>query len=456
MKLKNAFTNKLLVIMVGFGIIIGIVFPFFVKFVLDLPSAKVLTPDFFAMCIFAGLLVGAFNFMVFKHVIYDFLETISTKLSAFREKLVQVQRDAAVECKEEECLITIKSGDPIVGDITNSFNDFIVTIQNSMRAELIVNRFLEDLKAGLSVRDIADIVLDAFVEYFGGEGGCIIGYDRGEFEILKSMHAIVELDSLDREELYRIMDARKTVVHEQLNDNPIKLNIVIGEAIPNGIAFIPLSYQDQNIGVAVLLAKQDFSRPFNTLESRNFIKQSAPFLYNSSLIRRLEVLAAIDELTRVLNRRFGMKRLQEEFTRAHRYGTSFSICLIDLDNFKAINDTYGHQGGDEVLRSLAVQLQKDLRTSDFIIRYGGEEFMVVLPGASLADAVSIMDRIRRRVETYKLQYGSYTITYTFSGGVCSYPSAKINEPTDMIRLADEALYRAKNSGRNRIVEAAQG
>lgn len=455
MKLKNAVTHKLLLIMVGFGIVIGVVFPFFVKFVLDLPSTKVLTPDFFAMCIFAGLLVGGFNFMVFKHVIYDFLETISSKLSAFREKLSLVQREAAVECKEEECLITIKSGDPIVGNITNSFNDFIITIQNSMRAELITNRFLEDLKAGLSVRDIADIVLDAFVQYFGGDGGCIIGYDRGEFEVLKSMHAVVELGSLDKDELYRVMDARKSVVHERLNDNPVRLNIVIGETIPNSVAFIPLSYQDQNIGVAILLAKKEFSRPFNTLEGRNFIKQSAPFLYNSSLIRRLEVLAAIDELTRVLNRRFGMKRLQEEFNRAHRYGTSFSLCLLDLDNFKTLNDTYGHQGGDEVLRSLAEQLQKDLRTSDFVIRYGGEEFMVVLPGASLADAVTIMERIRRRVETFKLQYGSYTISFTFSGGVCSYPFANIKEPEDLIRLADEALYRAKNAGRNRIMEAVQ-
>jgi len=455
MQMKTAFTHKLLLIMVGFGLVIGIVFPFFVKFVLDLPSEKVLTPDFFAMCICAGLLVGGFNFMVFKNVIYDFLESISTKLTAFREKLSHVQREEAIECRSEECLITIKSDDPIVGNITNSFNDFILTIQNFMRAELITNRFLEDLKEGLSVKDIADVVLEAFVQYFGGDGGCIIGYDRGEFEVLKSMHTVVELGSLDSNELYQVMDLKKSVVHERLDDNPVKLNIVIGEVVPNSVAFIPLNYQEQNIGVAILLARTEFARPFNTLESRNFIKQSTPFLYNSSLIRRLEVLAAIDELTRVLNRRFGMQRLQEEFTRAHRYGSSFSMCLIDLDHFKSINDTYGHQGGDEVLRSLAVQLQKDLRTSDFIIRYGGEEFMVVLPGASLADAISIMDRIRRRVETYKLQYGSYTISYTFSGGVCSYPSAKINEPTDMIKLADEALYKAKNQGRNKIVEAEQ-
>lgn len=454
MKLKTAFTHKLLLIMVGFGLLIGIVFPFFVKFVLDLPSSKVLTPNFFAMCIVAGLLVGGFNFYVFKSVFYDFLESISAKLTAFREKLSTARREEAVECRGEDCLITVKSDDPIVGNITQSFNDFIVTIQNSMRAELITNRFLEDLKAGLSVKDIADVVLDAFVKYFGGEGGCIIGYDRGEFELLKTMHTSVELDSLDHDEMYRIMDARTAVVHQDLYKNAIKLNIIVGEVTPNSVAFIPLKYQDQNIGVAILLSRNDFARPFDVIESRNFIKQATPFLHNSSLIRRLETLAAIDELTRVLNRRFGMKRLQEEFNRAHRYGTSFSLCLLDVDRFKTINDTYGHQAGDEVLRSMAVQLQKELRASDFVIRYGGEEFLVVLPGASLADAFGIMDRIRRKVQTYKLQYGSYTINYTFSGGVCSYPSGDINEPGDLIKLADEAMYRAKNAGRNRILEAA--
>lgn len=455
MKLKTAFTHKLLVIMVGFGIVIGIVFPFFVMFVLGLPSAKVLTPDFFSMCIAAGLLVGGFNYFVFKQVIYDFLESISNKLSAFRDKLSSVRREEAIECNDEECLITIKSNDPIVGNITNAFNDFIITIQNSMRAELITNRFLEDLKQGLSVKDIADVVLDAFVEYFGGDGGCIIGYDQGEFEMLKALHSVVELEAIDQDELYRVMDTKDCVVHEHLSENPIKLNIIVGDVVPGSIAFIPLKYQEQNIGVAILLARRQFTRPFNTLETRNFIKQATPFLYNSSLIRRLEELAAIDELTRVLNRRFGMKRLQEEFNRAHRYGSSFSLCLLDLDKFKTINDTFGHQAGDEVLRSLATQIQKDLRSSDFIVRYGGEEFLVVLPGASLADAFTIMDRIRRKIETYKLQYGSYTINYTFSGGVCSYPSKNIAEPNDLIKLADESLYRAKNSGRNRIVAGDQ-
>jgi two-component system, cell cycle response regulator len=453
MKLKAAFTHKLLVIMVGFGIVIGVIFPFFVMFVLSLAPSLVLTPMFFSMCILAGLLVGGFNFIVFKRIIYDFLELISTKLASFQAKLSMARREEAIECNSEECLIDIKTADPIVGDISHSFNEFIITIQNFMRGEMITNRFLDDLKQGLSVKDIADVVLDAFLQYFGGDGGCIIAYDRGKFEILKTLHSIIDLRKFDEKELYGIMEAKEWVVFDHLGEYPAKLNIVVGELQPNSIVFIPLKYQEQNIGIAMLLAKKAFSRPFDTIESHNFINQATPFLYNSSLIRRLEVLAAVDELTGVLNRRFGMKRLEEEFSRALRYSTSFSLCLLDLDHFKNVNDTYGHQAGDEVLRSLAAQLQKELRASDFVIRYGGEEFLVILPGASLADAYGIMDRIRRRVATYKLQYGSYTISYTFSGGICSYPAKDVDDPSDLVRFADDAMYQAKNSGRNKIVTA---
>ncbi|WP_158516101.1 sensor domain-containing diguanylate cyclase [Syntrophotalea acetylenivorans] len=256
---------------------------------------------------------------------------------------------------------------------------------------------------------------------------------------------------VDQDELYRVMEKKECMRYENLQNNPVKLNIVLGELVPDSIAFIPLRYQDQKIGVAILLAKNEFARSFSGLESKNFIQQATPFLYNSNLIRRLEELAAMDELTGSLNRRFGMKRLQEEFSRAQRFSTSFSLCLIDIDHFKTINDTFGHQAGDEVLRSVTTQMQGDLRSSDFIVRYGGEEFLLVLPGASLADSYEIMERMRRRIEAFQLQFGSYSINFTISSGICSFPSKNITEPSDMIRAADITMYKAKNSGRNRIM-----
>lgn len=455
MLVQSAFTRKLFLIMISFGIVTGTVFPFFTMMMLKLQSSQVLTVNFFFMCIMAGLAVAVFNFFVFKLVFYNLLDTISVKLTFFRNKLSEARHDKAIAFSDEECLISTHSDDPIVGNISNSFNELIRTIQKSMRAEMITNRFLEDLKQGLSVKDIADVMLNTFVQYFGGNGGCIMGYEKGNFSILKSYLTTVSPEHIDQKELYRIMKANQCVLYDKLTENPLRLNIVVGDVVPDSIAFIPLQYQDQSVGIAILLAKNTFSRPFDILESRNFIKQATPFLHNSCLIHRLETLAAIDELTGTLNRRFGMKKLREEFYRAYRFATTFSICMLDLDNFKSINDTYGHQAGDKVLRDVSKQLQKELRSADYIVRYGGEEFLIVLPGASLVNALTIIDRMRRRVETCELQYGTNHIRYTFSGGICSYPSKDITELEHLIRLADEALYSAKQSGRNKIVVAEQ-
>jgi diguanylate cyclase (GGDEF)-like protein len=441
--------------MVSSGVIIGVIFPFFTMTILNLQTSQVLTVNFFFMCITAGLLVGVFNFFVFKLVVYNLLDTISVQITFFRNKLTKARHDKDFEFSDKEFLINTHTDDPIVGNISNSFNEFIRTIQKSIRTEMITNRFLEDLKQGQSVKDIADTMLNAFLRYFGGDCGCILGYERSDFSILKTHLTTISTEHIDQKELYRIMNANQCVLYDTLTQNPLQLNIVVGDFVPSSIAFIPLKYQDQDIGIAILLAKNTFSRPFNLLESRNFIKQATPFLHNSCLIRRLETLAAIDELTGTLNRRFGMKQLQEEFCRAQRLTIPFSVCMLDLDNFKSINDTYGHQAGDQVLRNVSLQIQEELRSADFIVRYGGEEFLIVLPGASAANALVIIDRMRCRIETCEFKYGAYHIRYTFSGGICSYPSKGITGLDHLIKLADEALYSAKNTGRNKIVVTDQ-
>ncbi|MBX6332806.1 MAG: diguanylate cyclase [Gemmatimonadaceae bacterium] len=167
---------------------------------------------------------------------------------------------------------------------------------------------------------------------------------------------------------------------------------------------------------------------------------------------RLEVLALTDPLTQTHNRRALMERLTAELERARRYALQLSMLMIDLDHFKAVNDSYGHVVGDEVLRGVSRILQREARAVDVVARFGGEEFVVVLPETGEEGAMALAERIRSRVaETPPLSGGEYGwLRVTVSIGVATIPSPRVNSPEDLIALADEALYRAKAQGRNRV------
>lgn len=451
MALRNSISSRLLTIMVGFGLGIGIVFPFFTKYMLDLPSAAVLTPQFFTMCLAAGLAVGLFNYAVFKAVIYDFLNAMNDRLVTFRARLNAAVHGTVRDCDGADCYVQTDISDPIVGNIAESFNSFITTIRGHFQAEVIANDFLEKLKAAMQLSDVGEIVIKAFSDYFGAQAGCILSYERGQFALVKSCHLAIDPAVLNGESLERIMLGGAVWVAEDLPGQHFKLDVVIGQFVPKYVAFIPLRYQEQYIGICVLIANQPFKRDFTPMESRNFVNHATPFLHNRTLIRRLEQVAAIDELTGMLNRRYGMKRLHEEFERSLRHAAPLSVAMVDLDNFKKLNDTFGHQCGDYVLRDLARAMEDTLRVSDFTMRYGGEEFLVVLPGASVNDAVKILERVRRAVESRVLPFGAYEIRYTFTGGVCSYPAPAVDTPEVLIARADRALYAGKRAGKNRVL-----
>ncbi len=167
---------------------------------------------------------------------------------------------------------------------------------------------------------------------------------------------------------------------------------------------------------------------------------------------RLEVLALTDPLTQTHNRRSLVERLTGELERARRYGLHLSMLMVDLDHFKAINDSYGHVIGDEVLRGVARILQREARAVDIVARYGGEEFVVVLPETGEDGAAALAERIRSRIaETPPIPGGEYGwLRVTVSIGVATIPSARVSSPEELIALADEALYRAKAQGRNRV------
>jgi two-component system cell cycle response regulator len=170
------------------------------------------------------------------------------------------------------------------------------------------------------------------------------------------------------------------------------------------------------------------------------------------LNRELFAMSRRDPLTRLGNRLRLREDLETLGAQAQRYGHSYCAMLCDVDFFKAHNDTYGHLAGDEVLKRVADVISENLREGDIAYRYGGEEFLMILPEQSLESGVSIADRLRRAVEDLRIPHEKNPPgVVTISLGVAGLPAGEPKSADALIKEADEALYRAKESGRNRVV-----
>jgi diguanylate cyclase (GGDEF)-like protein len=165
---------------------------------------------------------------------------------------------------------------------------------------------------------------------------------------------------------------------------------------------------------------------------------------------QLRELSNLDHLTGVHNRRLFMERLREEIERADRYGTPFSVAVIDVDDFKSINDRHGHLGGDELLRRLAQTCIEQVRQTDVFARIGGEEFALLLPHTGRDDALHLVERLRERVAELRVELHDALLGATVSIGLAT-PHARPASINGVLREADDALYAAKRQGKNRVV-----
>lgn len=175
-------------------------------------------------------------------------------------------------------------------------------------------------------------------------------------------------------------------------------------------------------------------------------------LFMSRLIKKLdearqtiEMIAITDQLTEIFNRRYIMSRIEEEFEKFKRLKKNVSCIMADIDNFKAINDAYGHLVGDQVLKEISHRIRNTLRAYDILGRYGGEEFLIIMPETSLEDAGGLAERIRIRVKEEPVNNATVTLSF---GVVCVQEGDRTVD--DIIRRADQNLYRAKKGGKDRV------
>ncbi|HUS68196.1 MAG TPA: sensor domain-containing diguanylate cyclase [Kofleriaceae bacterium] len=165
---------------------------------------------------------------------------------------------------------------------------------------------------------------------------------------------------------------------------------------------------------------------------------------------RLYELAMVDGLTGLFVRRYFDARLDEEVQRSLRFGTDFSVVMMDIDDFKRLNDTYGHPVGDRLLKGISETVRRSMRAVDTAARYGGEEFAMILPRTPMVEAYNQAERIRQAIADFRLQSEGQVLSVTASFGISSFPESGATGAEALVRLADRALYRAKRTGKNRV------
>ena len=212
---------------------------------------------------------------------------------------------------------------------------------------------------------------------------------------------------------------------------------------------IPLIFDKKLIGGICFYARQDIDyssfRYFDIMISELLAIFKLKYQYSEK-----DFMSVLDGLTGLYNRRQFEIGLEQEYNRTRRHPSDFSLAIMDIDFFKKVNDTYGHQYGDYVLKTVADLLKQSFRKTDLLYRYGGEEMVVIMPETNIEGAVIPVQRLRRMVEEYDFEYNGVKAKVTISIGL-TMNYQDFNSSADLLKSADEALYKAKESGRNRVI-----
>lgn len=271
----------------------------------------------------------------------------------------------------------------------------------------------------------------------------------------------MRLDLQKYPEIRKALSLKRPVIIKDALKDPIMREVrnIIAPIGIRSIIVIPVIFRDEVIGT-LLLRTTRAGHTFKEREIRLCIavaNASANALYNAYLHTKLnkektklERLAIVDYLTGIYNIRYFYNRLEEEFSRAKRYNTPLSCLMFDIDHFKKINDVYGHRIGDIVLREFAQLVKRHTRKSDLFARYGGEEFIMLLPQTSMQGAITEAERLRNVLKEHQFSILKEESRITVSMGIACSPDEKMKSPDDLINLADNALFTAKNKGRDQI------
>ncbi len=322
------------------------------------------------------------------------------------------------------------------------------------------------LSATLETEEILDTIVNKVAKITNASRASIVLIDKGKnlgYVLASHDNPNVRnlmIDLKKYPEIKVVVDTKEPVVIDDISNNPLMKEVkeMVKDFKEVSVLVVPIVCDEEVLGTIFLRTRRS-TRNFSQKEvyfcqvvanaSFNALKNAHLYRTIQEEKEHLEILAVTDQLTNSYNHSYFFMRLDEEYQRAKRYGVPMSCIMIDVDDFKLINDTYGHIVGDSVLKELSSGIQKAIRKNDLFARYGGEEFAIILPHTGNKGAFKEAERIRKVVlelEFSKLPAGK---KITISLGVASYPHDAIKTYNDLIAYADKGLYRAKAEGKNK-------
>ena len=411
-----------------------------------------------------------FPFNEFTHIkeltqVFSGDELNSVSVLKVREKLIglvvvgQKLKKAAFSEKEISFLTTLSR------NIAVAINNFFLLselresnrqLDDKIQEVSILYQATQMIASELQLQSLLDMAMNATLEISEVGRGTIWLYDE-DSERLSLRSSLGEKEGLpeslsvtESEVCHNIFQVKDTISRQPKAENSVALKGNDEKVFGHSFLIVPIIHQGDLLGI-IHLGEKTNSREFSERDQRLikvFALQLAVAVKNAKLYEQ----AITDGMTRLYLHRYFKQRLLDELKRSARFKRNLAMVMIDVDHFKKFNDTYGHQLGDEVLKKVASIMRRAVRTHDLPVRYGGEEFALVLPETDMQGAVAVAERIRRSIETEYLEQQGKIIKVTASFGVAVFPESATEMDT-LIKAADNALYVSKEGGRNRVTPA---
>ncbi|MBF0219905.1 MAG: sensor domain-containing diguanylate cyclase [Gammaproteobacteria bacterium] len=445
-RLTSKLFTDLAIWMTLLGVVIGLLFPPFTV-ILGFDEGRAYSLTFWIVCVVAGLLVAYCNYMLANAIVRSRIRQLSQHMRKVEKAIDKAVNEGDwSSCDPLSCSFLIDSDDEL-GASASSFNDLVQALFRSHEVESAVSDFTKALSSQLDLDLLSSKALELLLHHTGAVAGMVITQQAGEQRI-SANYGIRNPENIAKSDHLRKAMLAHDVVSVSIPED-VYVEAVLTDFRPREIIAIPVEFKNEILGAVILATSERFSSDSRWMIQ--FFRQGFGLALNNAVIHcQMQEMAALDALTGALDRRFGISRFKDELARADRAKSSLAVLMLDLDHFKKINDVFGHLVGDKALVVTVKVIHRVLRESDVVIRYGGEEFLMLLPLTDLKAAALTAERIREAIQGLQLTDANRHIPVTASIGLTSYPEDDSESLEGLIKHADQALYHAKDAGRNRV------